>query len=383
MVAACARGSGAPSRSESATGAAAAARSPESNFPLRVSGARFIDAAGGPFEWRGITAFRLAEQIASGREPEAVAFLDWAASRNLTVVRVFLMASRLFALSPEDGRRALPRLLDLAKARGLAVEAVALVDTASRTVDYETHVQEIGRIAAAKANAVIELANEPAHPTQDRRLHDPAFLKRLGALVPSSVLVALGSIEDDKAYGAGEYATFHAPRSDGWGHVLGLRAGARLVAELGKPVVSDEPIGAAAAYQEGSRDNLPSRFAAAAALTRLTGMGATFHYEGGLQARIPGGREAACFDAWRQGLDLIDRLPATSDFLEGAALERIARATGSRAAFARASSDEATLVLVDPAATMSVKWVAGWRETRRASLPGVLVTTAARVRNAP
>ncbi len=34
-------------------------------------------------------------------------------------------------------------------------------------------------------------------------------------------------------------------------------------------------------------------------------MGATFHYEGGLQARIPEGAELACFSAWREAWTLL------------------------------------------------------------------------------
>ena len=58
--------------------------------------------------------------------------------------------------------------------------------------------------------------------------------------------------------------------------VLAVAAGAELLTKLKKPVVSDEPIGAGATYQPGRRDDQPARFRAAALLTRLVGMGATF-----------------------------------------------------------------------------------------------------------
>src|SRR5688572_28070347 len=43
-------------------------------------------------------------------------------------------------------------------------------------------------------------------------------------------------------------------------------------------------------------------FRAAAAAMRRHGIGATFHYEGGLQARLPTTVEMACLDAWLAGL---------------------------------------------------------------------------------
>ena len=44
---------------------------------------------------------------------------------------------------------------------------------------------------------------------------------------------------------------------------------------------------------------------AAALLTRLTGLGATFHYDGGIQTTIPAGTELACLDAWLEAWTLL------------------------------------------------------------------------------
>lgn len=376
------RASDADSPGTSTAQAATASGSPV--FPIHISGTGFSDATKMPFPWRGVTAFRLAEMIAGGREEEAVAYLDWAASEELTVVRVLLMAQHLFVLTPVAGRAALPRLLDLAKARGLAVEIVALADTAGLQIDYDGHLREVGRTAAEKGNGFVEIANEPGHPTQDRKLHDPAFAGRLAALLPVDLLVALGSVEYGEGFAAGEYATVHFPRGSApWDHVMTLGTGALRVAQLRKPVISDEPMGAGPAYQPGRRDNEPGRFAAAAALTRLAGMGATFHYEGGLHARIPQGNEAACLAAWRSGLALVPDATGPSEFLEGEAVGRIARIEGARAAFARLSGDEVTMLVVDATPSLSVAWGGGWREERRASVPGVVVATAARARSGP
>ena len=276
-----------------------------------MDGTLFTNADGSRFHWRGITAFRLVEQVAHGREGEAVAYLDWARSRGITVVRVLTMAKHLFELTPADGLAALPRLLELAADRGVHVEVVALADTAEYDVDLDAHVSAVGKIAAAHPNAFVEIANEPFHGTQDPALHDRATLDRLAALVPGEVVVAHGSartVEDSlAAKPGGDYVTVHMPRGGGdpWDHVRELAAGAALIAHYGRPVVSDEPIGAAPQAIRSRRDDSPERFRAAALLTRMTGLHATFHYEAGLQASVPLGPELEAFEAWREAWELL------------------------------------------------------------------------------
>ena len=268
---------------------------------VTTSGSRFV-LDGKPFEWRGITAFRLTELVATGKQAQAAAFMDWAAAKKITVLRVLTMAKHLFELTPEAGRKALPTVLEMAAARGLHVEVVALADSGDMPVDLRAHVAEIGRIAARYPNAFVEIANEPFHPTQHASLHDRATLAALAALIPDAVLVAYGSDTPENS-GGGDYVTVHMPRGEKAGdHVRALDAGAALVRKYGRPVVSDEPIGAAAKAVAGRRDNSPARFRAAAKATRAAGMYGTFHYEGGLHARIPRGVELACFNAWVEGL---------------------------------------------------------------------------------
>ena len=361
-------------------GVPAAVPAPGPPVRLTTAGGEFR-REGEPFEWRGLTAFRLVEMIAAGREGEAAAFLDFAAARGITVVRVLLMARHLFPLDPQQGVRALPRLLELAAARGLYVEAVALADTAAIGVDLERHVEAVGRAAAAAPNALVEIANEPWHPTQDPRLHDPATVARLAALVPEAVPVALGSAETDAGYARGDYATWHSPRGSGdggWQHVIALSDGARLEAEWDRPVVSDEPMGAAAGAIPGRRDNDPARFAAAAALTRLAGLDATFHYEGGLQAAVPAGAEGAALDAWIAGLDLLRGLPSGGRFLQGPALDEQATVTGARAAFGRIVGDALWVLLVDPAPDASVRLAGGWRVGETRNVPGARLVRGSR-----
>jgi hypothetical protein len=320
--------------------------------------------------------------VAHGREAEAIAFLDWARAQKLTVVRVLVMAKHLFELSPDEGVKALPRLLALAADRGLAVEVVALADTADIELDLAQHVKAVGAIAAAHPNAIVEIANEPWHPTQDPRLHDPAFVKGLADLVPPSVPVALGAIEGGDGYAtAGTYATWHSPRStaaDGWGHVLEIAEGAALLAKWQKPLVSDEPIGAAETVIPGRRDNDPRRFAATAILTRLASLGSTFHYDGGLQARLPSGRELECFKAWTTALDALSGLPEGGRFVGPGESARIAAVHGARAVFGRQYDQQVWVAAIDPG-DLKVQWQAPWHEIGRQAMPGVVLLRASRL----
>jgi hypothetical protein len=275
---------------------------------LRIDGTRFVAPDGRTFQWRGITAFRLVDYVADGQEAQADEFLSWAASQGLTVVRVLTMMGGQFDLRPEDGRRALPRVLELAAKYGLYVEVVALAGTADIPVNLQEHVTEVGRILAAHSNGLLEIANEPVHPSQSPDVQKPEVLKALAARVSPEIPVSLGSIERGDGFGDGTYITWHAPResgSGGWAHVVALPQGAELLVRWKKPVISDEPIGAGTAFQLARRDDAPARFRAAALLTRLVGLGATFHYEAGLQARVPEGPELECFNAWNEAWTLL------------------------------------------------------------------------------
>ena len=94
--------------------------------------------------------------------------------------------------------------------------------------------------------------------------------------------------------------TWHSPRGSDW--VKRVEEGAALMKRFGKPLINDEPIGAADKPEPGRRDNDPANFRAAATAMRRAGIGATFHYDGGIQTRLPTKTEMACLDAWLDGL---------------------------------------------------------------------------------
>ncbi len=288
-------------------------------------------------------------------------------------------------LSASDGRAALPRLLERAAAHHLHVEIVALAGTRDAPLDLDEQLTEIGRIAAQYGNAVIEVANEPEHPSQSAEVHRPDVLAKLRTRVPREVPVALGLVEGLDRGAAGDYVTWHAPRDDqqnGWGHVLALAQGPELVQRWNKPVVSDEPIGAGPIYQPGRRDDSPARFRAAALLTRLTGLGATFHYEGGLQAAVPTGRELECFNAWNEAWTLLPSDVERSGTFHragkaGAAVVEF-RSDKALAVFERQRGSTAWVVAISPADGFSMRWATGWTPMQTRRLDGVWVFSARR-----
>ena len=204
--------------------------------------------------------------------------------------------------------------------------------------------------------------------------------------MPAGVPVALGSIETGEGFAAGDYVTWHVPRDhrfEGWGHVLAIAQGAGFLGRWNKPVVSDEPIGAGPKYEPGRRDDLPARFRAAGLLTRLIGMGATFHYEGGLQAIVPAGRELECFDAWNEAWTLLP-----SDLEQGGTFRRAGDAGAAVVSFARDAAlavferqrgNQVSVLVVNPRADPALKWAPGWTpaETKRLDGAWVIVARAA------
>jgi hypothetical protein len=231
-----------------------------------------------------------------------------------------------------------------------------------------------------KGNAFVELANEPGHETQSDQVHEATFLTKIAGLLPESLVVALGSFEYGDGFADGDYATTHVPRGDeGWDHVHEVATRAERIAQLQKPVVSDEPIGAGPEYQPGRRDSDPARFAAAAALTRLAGMEATFHYEGGLYSRIPAGPEAESLTAWKAGLELVGAPRHEGEFLQPDAVSRIAKIESPGRAYARVTSEQATILIVNPGDAPSVTLQPEWKEASRKATPGALLIDLRRI----
>jgi hypothetical protein len=351
---------------------------------LQISGTTFV-TGGHAFQWRGITAFRLLEYVARDKEADADRFFAWAETQRLTVVRVLAMGQGFMNLSPAEGRAALPRLLELAAKHELHVEIVALAGTRDVAVDLDDHLAQLGRIASQHGNAILEIANEPVHPSQAAEVQRADVLARLRTRVPADLPVALGSVERGDGFAAGDYVTWHVPRDDrfeGWGHVVAVAEGAGFIRRWNKPVISDEPIGAGARYEPGRRDDMPARFRAAALLTRLAGLGSTFHYEAGLQALIPAGRELECFNAWNEAWTLLPADIENSGTFRragdpGAAVAAF-RQDRALAVFERQRGNAAWIVVINPLENLEIRWSAGWTPGQVRRLQGAWLINARR-----
>lgn len=274
---------------------------------VRAEGRSLVCADGRVFRWRGVTAFRLADLVADGREAEAVTYLDWADRSGFNVVRVLATLCCWFDLPPEAGRRALPRVLELAAARGMHVQIVALAGTAphERPIDLEAQVRAIGAIAAAHENAIVEIANEPEHSTQDRKLHEFAYVDALTTLVPAEVLTIGGSARYDHAVTPplGDLVTRHLSRLDNmWEMMQRLRGLDHVARTTGRPVLSGEPFGAGETRVPGTRETDADLFFTYGALCRVFELACNFHLEAGLHAGRPGKVQLAAADAFVAGM---------------------------------------------------------------------------------
>jgi hypothetical protein len=247
-----------------------------------------------------MTAFSLLFDLATGQEQTVIDYLDWAAGQGVNGVRVFSTAVHLFDLSPEAGRQQVPRLLELAARRGLYVEVVGLADTKARVFDHATHLAALSGIIADSPWNLLEIANEPAHPTQDARLADAGYLAALRGRVSSTVRVAFGAAhgEDDEslAYVGGEYVTVHTSRregEEGWRWVRHTRE-MQALRDNGhhKDAINDEP-DRKVPYADQHR--------ALGWLCRIFALGDTFHYGGGRYGHIPEGAELEAFTHRRAG----------------------------------------------------------------------------------
>lgn len=229
-------------------------------------------------------------------------FLDWLVATGFNGCRVFAGALGWAGQSAADAVDALPRFLEACAARGLYCEVTALTDTKDGAYNPRGHVRAIGEICGAHENALVELANEPWHPTQSDLT--PTFLASLMSVVPAGVLVALGAADSDESdeYAGGHYVTAHLDRGrDEWNMVRRVRELEALSDKTRKFVLNNEPIKA------GSQNANPSIYFTMALLNRLFEVGGVFHSDEGLQGvpPAPGSRGQELADAFIEGSRLI------------------------------------------------------------------------------
>ena len=342
------------------------------------------------FLWNGVTAFGLVDLVADGREREARAFVAWARSLGLNVLRVLAMLPNggWLDLSPDEGRRALPQVFAIAREHGMYVQVVALANTNEQSGRFRQEaflrqqVREVGRLCAAAGNCVLEIANEPYHGSQ-ARLEDPSLMQRLQQEAPKELPVAWGAAARDDS-------PDHDRRNVRGGTRRPIRRSLdedRAHALVGGTVGLDRQVrrgqrtdrrggGARTAVGVTQRRK---RFLPRALLSRLIEVGSTFHCEDCLRARVPGPIQQRCAEAFVEGRRIVPEnvrlTPADSEI----ASARVPQAGGGEARVFTATAGSRAWVLVLGGSTPALRWQHGWRPERRmAGRPEVEMWTAVR-----
>jgi hypothetical protein len=340
---------------------------------LRIDGRAFVNDAG---TFRPIFTSGLALLARSSDEMRA--FLDWAARTGFNGLRVFAGKLGWASQSVAQAKARLPELLNEAAARGLYVEVTAITDSRDGGYDPADHFRAIARIAEQGTNAILEVANEPYHGTQADAIHSAETLLALGR--QSSLPFALGAAQDDESVemGGGSFVTAHLDRGrDKWNQVRRVRELAVLGDTTRKPVVNNEPIGAAESSQPGRRESDPAFFFCMGALNRVFEVAGVFHSEAGLNATLPGPVQQACAEAFVEGSRIVpseDRLAfknatwADSPVVKARFDETIIRA------YTGVGGSAAWTVLVGLSGDPGLELRAPWRIAKRlAQRPGVEV----------
>ena len=232
-------------------------------------------------------------------------YLDWAVATGFNGVRVFGgNTGRGNNQTPESALACLPGFLEAARSRGLRVEVSALTGTESG-YDARQYIADAAAICQPYENAVLEMANEPWHPSQKDLT--PDFLESCQDCVPGELISALGAAESDESseYAGGPYITAHLDRSrPEWDMVRRVRELEALSVANGKFVMNNEPIKA------GSQNANPAIFFTMAVLNRGFEVGGVFHSDDGLAGRVPapGGEQQTLAEAYIRGSRVITTL---------------------------------------------------------------------------
>jgi hypothetical protein len=305
-----------------------------------------------------------------------------------------------FAFTPEEGLAALPRVFALAREADLYVHLTVLNNTRELpTADLGDVVTRAGQACAADAAcALLEVANEPYHRVQRGDVGRATALRAWAHAVPEAVPVALGASGSDESaeMAGGTVVTAHLARGgEPWVMVSRTRLLSGLASTLGKPVLSTEPDGfgevscvprRVGCYRRQTDASLALGFGI---LSRLFGVGTTFHFEDGLRARRPGPVQQAAAEAFIAGTRLVSDERRFVVDSANAALFPIVRYRATRGdvptadaavrAYAGTDGDEGLAVLLGVRGDPQVGLAPGWRVAGvLADRPGIRVLALTR-----
>lgn len=247
--------------------------------------------------------FADALSILARTDDEVRAYLDWVVTTGFNGIRIFC-GHLGWSVREQTLQLVYERLgfvLDESRKRGLYVEVTAITGSANG-FDVRQHLATINSIVRPFDNVIVELANEPYHPTQSEDVHKPEFLRNLRGYIDANILVAYGAAADDEnsEMAGGDYVTAHLDRGrDEWNMVRRVRELEVLSDTNRKHVVNNEPIKA------GSQNKNPAIYFTMALLNRGFEVGGVFHSDAGLQSVVHTGEQQALAEAWVRGATLV------------------------------------------------------------------------------
>jgi len=294
--------------------ACGSAAAPERPFPkesgrLHVDGRHFYDADNKVWRWRGASEFLLFARYLNGEDISPQ--LDWLVDRGFNVLRVFgevpggFRADRVGITNYErpferrDFDARLHAFFSLLEERGLRCEYTVLTYADDLDV-MRAYVQRVFDVAASHSNVMVEIGNEPEANGID-------VVRVTEGVNRRDVLSAYGL---DPARAGREarvatldYGTTHDLQRDLEHSPSNTKDALDMQNSHGVPFVNDEPIGAIDPGNPAFKQNGPEIwggvngggvrttnrdvFIAAAAIAYMYSAGYTFHFQHGLEGRVP------------------------------------------------------------------------------------------------
>jgi hypothetical protein len=344
--------------------------------PLSVRDGRLWDGTR-YFGWRGVSEFDAIHAVLTGRRSDLQRRFDRAAANGCNGIRVLMMARNLFQLDPGQAGYwpAVDVAVQDAHQRGLYVELVLFADAQAVMPNPAARIEFAAEFAAwanGRPGLLPQYANEAAFNGWSGAT-DPLLFDIVGR----TTLTMPFSISDPSDYVAdtdtgeplrGEFVALsrrspilvlHAERKApdtrwaGWvDHLKGFDE--VCPRDSLRYRIHDEPMGAAADWQPGRRDNRPDAHRAAALVCAVLGIGYTYHYISAQSDATPG----------LDGQKIAAQIPQTPDFqfknagTGGACVrsfsgwDKIRTCDNGREAWAVAYGH--------PAVPRSIEWADGW-----------------------
>ena len=348
---------------------------------LHVDGRHFYDAANHVWRWRGASQVLLFARYLNGENISPQ--LDWLVDRGFNVLRVFgevpagfrsgeygiTNYERPFARTDFDMK--LRAFFQLLADRGLRCEYTVLTYADSTDI-MRAHVQRVYDIAAPQWNVFVEVANEP----ENNQIDPVAVMQgvnRRGVLSAYGLDPARASREAWKSIRMLDYGTTHDLQRDLEHSAYNTKDAMDMQNAFGVPFVNDEPIGAIDPGHPHFAQNGPETwghvggggartvnrdlFISAAAIAYMYSAGYTFHFQDGLEGRVPAPSEAVQDGIAAVLRDVARFLPNETQL--GSPVEP---SVGADRAYGVALGDRAWAVVVPkPPSTWVPAPVNGWR----------------------